>query len=52
MIGGGTGGCAVASKFARIIPKQQIAIVEPQTVKLNMRILIFVFRRIIFISPD
>uniref|UniRef100_A0A183BLZ5 Pyr_redox_2 domain-containing protein n=1 Tax=Globodera pallida TaxID=36090 RepID=A0A183BLZ5_GLOPA len=30
VVGGGTAGCAVASKFARILPKKQIAVIEPQ----------------------
>jgi pyruvate/2-oxoglutarate dehydrogenase complex dihydrolipoamide dehydrogenase (E3) component len=33
VVGGGTGGCAVAHKFSRILKKpQQVAVVEPQTV--------------------
>ncbi|KAL3123195.1 hypothetical protein niasHT_010365 [Heterodera trifolii] len=32
VVGGGAAGCAVTSKFARILPKQQIAVIEHQNV--------------------
>uniref|UniRef100_A0A915P0P1 Uncharacterized protein n=1 Tax=Meloidogyne floridensis TaxID=298350 RepID=A0A915P0P1_9BILA len=40
VVGGGTGGCAIASKISRLLPpkQKQIAIIEPNTAFLSTRI--------------